>query len=135
MKEASCSRPGIDLAADARVLEADALDHGFLQLAHGDAAAEVGDLRRGGVRIHRTADQGQRGGLRLGVLFRQIGGGGKRQRHRLADRDNMGVGAQLPHEIDEVERVVLDVEFPCGNRDVAGVVPVRHIDFTVHQQL
>ena len=134
MKDASCRRPGIDLAADALVLVADALDHGFLQLAHGDAAAEVSDFGRGGVRVHRAADQRQRRGLRLGVLLRQIGGGGERQRHRLANRDNMGVGTQFAHEVHEVEGVVLNVEFTCRNRDVAGVVPVRHIDFTVPDQ-
>ncbi|MPL93310.1 hypothetical protein SDC9_39436 [bioreactor metagenome] len=127
-------QPGIDHPPRALVLEADALDHQLLELAHRHPAAEVGDLGRGGVGVDRAADQGQRARLRGGVFRGQIGGSGQRQRRRLAHRDDVDVGSEEAHEIDEIEGVILDVELALAHRDVAGVVPVRHVDFTVRQQ-
>ena len=46
----------------------------------------------------------------------------------------MGVGAERPHEIDEVEGVILDVELARRHGDVAGVVPVGDIDIRIGQQ-
>lgn len=43
----------------------------------------------------------------------------------------MRVGAKLAHEVDEIEGVILDVEFACGNRDIPRVVPIGHIDFAI----
>ena len=124
----------IDHTPGTRVGEADALDRGLFQLAHGDAAAEIGDFGGGGIRVDRPADQRQAAGLGVGVFLGEIGGGGQRQRHRLANRDDMDVGAKMAHEIDEVEGVILDVELALGHRNIAGVVPVRHIDVAVGQQ-
>ena len=73
--------------------------------------------------------------LRLGVFGRQIGGGGERQRRGLADGDDMGVGAQAPHELDEIERVILDIELARRHRNVAGIVPVGHKDIASGSRL
>jgi hypothetical protein len=134
MKDDSCCRPGIDHPARARVFEADALHDVAFQLAHRHAASEVGDVGGGSVGIDRTADERQ--GARLGarVFLGQVGGGGERERRGLADGDDVGVGAHLAQEIDEVEGVVLDIELARADGDVAGVVPVGDVDVTIGQQ-
>jgi hypothetical protein len=85
MNDESWARPGIDEPPDARILEAHALDGEVFELAHRHAAAEVGDLGGRRVGVHRAADEGQRARLRLGVQLREVGGGGERERHGLAD--------------------------------------------------
>ena len=68
----------------------------MLKLAHGDAAAEIGHLGCGGIRIDRPADQHQRLGLRFGMFGGKIGGRGQGQRDRLADGNDMGIGPKRP---------------------------------------
>ena len=106
----------------------------MFKLTHRQAAAEIGDLGRGCVGIDRAADQGQRVGLRLGIGFGQKGGCRECDRDRLADRDNMNVGAEMAHEIDEVECVILDVELAGADRNVARILPVGDIDIAIRQQ-
>ena len=125
---------GIDQTACALVFEADALDRHMLQLAHGYAAAEVGHVGRGGIGIDRAADQGQAGRLRLWIRGGEIGGGGKGQGSGLADGDDMHLWPQIAHEINQVEGIILDIELACGDRNVAGIVPVGHINFGIGQQ-
>ena len=125
---------GIDLAPDAGVFEADALDHALFQLAHCDAAAEIGHVCRGRVWVDRAADQGQRARLCFWLFFGEVGGGGQGQRRGLADGDNMGVWPEVFHEINEVEGVILDVEFPSGDRNVARIVPIGDVDFAIDDE-
>ncbi|QFT60518.1 hypothetical protein FIU94_16940 [Sulfitobacter sp. THAF37] len=124
---------GIDLASDTGVFEADALDHGVFELPHGDTVAEIGDFGRGGAGVDGATDQGQGARLGVGFFLCQIGGGGQGQRRWLADRDHMCVRAQMLHEIDKVERVILDIELACADGNVAGIVPVGDIDVTIGQ--
>ncbi len=124
----------IDQPPGTAILEADALDHRLFQLAHRDPAAKVGHVGGGGIGVDRPADQRQGAGLRLGLLLGQIGGRGEGQGGRLADRDHVDVGAQELHEVHEVERVILDIELAFADRDVAGIVPVGHIDFAIGQK-
>ena len=49
----------IDHPPGTLVLEADALDGGFLKLAHRNPATEIGHLGGGGIGVDRPADQGQ----------------------------------------------------------------------------
>ena len=46
----------------------------------------------------------------------------------------MGIGAEVAHEFDEVEGIVLDVELAGADRNVAGVVPVGDIDIAIGQE-
>ena len=96
--------------------------------------AEIGHFGRRGVRVDRAADQGQRVGLRRRVDFSEVGGGGQDKRGRLADRDHVDVRAQLFHEIDNVEGVILDIELAFRDGDVPGVVPVGDIDLGIGQE-
>ena len=96
--------------------------------------AKVSHIGRRGIRIDRPADQCQCARLRFGRFFGQIGGGGQGQRGGLTDRDHMGVGAKVVHEINEVERIILDVEFACTNWNITRIVPVCHIDVAIRQQ-
>ncbi len=127
-------KTGIDQPPRALVLEADPLDRQMLQLAHRDAATEIGHLGRGGIGIDRPADQDQRARLCVGVLGGQIGRGRKGQRHWLADRDDIRLGAHDLHELGEVERVILDIELAGADRDIPRIVPVGDIDIRVRQQ-
>ena len=127
-------QPRIDQPPGALVFEADALDHHMLELPHGDAAAEIGHLGRGGIRVDRPADQRQRARLRLGVFLGQIGGRGQRQRRGLADRDHVDVRPQRAHELDQVERVILDVELARADRNVTRIVPIRHVNVGIGQK-
>ena len=122
----------IDHAADAFVLEANTLDHRFLELAHGHPCTEIGHVCRGCIGVDRAADQGQRARLRVRVQFGQIGRGSKGQRHRLAHGDDICVGAKLAHELHQVEGVILDIELAGADGNVAGVVPICHVNFAVH---
>ena len=124
----------IDHPSGTGIFEADLLDHQVIKLAHGHAIAEIGHLGRLGIRIDRAADQDQRLGLRLGRFLGQNGGGCQSQRCRLADRDHIGVGAQMADEVDQILRVILDVEFPGAHRNVTRIVPIRHIDIAIGQQ-
>ena len=124
----------IDHPAHARVLEADALQDEVFELSHRHAAAEVGDVGARGVGVDRAADQRQRPRLRLRRGGGEVRGGGERQRRGLADGDDVQVGAEMGHEVGEVERVVLDIELAFGDGDVAGVVPVGDPDIGVGQQ-
>ena len=123
----------IDQTAHALVFEAHALDGHVFKLPHRDRAAKVGDFGGRGVRVHGATGQGQRAGLRVGVKLCQIGRRGKRQRHGLTNRDHMRVRSQMAHEIDQIKRVILDIEFAFGNGNVAGIVPVCYPDFTIGQ--
>ena len=116
------------------VLEANPLNCQLFQLPHRDAAAKVGDIGGGSVRVDRAADQRQAAGLGCGVLCRQIGRGGQGQRCGLADRDHVRFRSQMPHEINEIQRVILDVELAGADRNVARIVPVGHINVGVGQQ-
>ena len=124
-------QPRIDAASDASILEADPLAHRLLELAHGHAAPEIGHVGRCRVGVDRPPDKGQRARLRIGILLREIGGRGQRQRRRLADRDDMRVWPEVAHEVREVEGVVLDVELARRDRYVSRVVPVGDIDLAV----
>ena len=68
------------------------------------------------------------------VFLGQIGSGGQRQRRGLADGDDMGIRAQMAHELDKVERVILDIELALADRNVAGIVPVGDIDLAIDDQ-
>ena len=124
----------IDHPPHAAVFEADALDRDFGQLGHVHPLAEIGDVRWRGIGIDGAADQGEGEGLGGGILGREMGGGGERQRHRLADGDHMGIGAEVAHEIGKVEGVILDVEASFAHRDVARVVPIGDPELAIGQQ-
>ena len=124
----------IDLAANACVFKANALDHCLFQLAHGDRMAKVGHFGRGSAGVNGTTDQGEGLWLRLRVQLRQIGGRGQGQGNRLANGDHVDVAAQVFHEINEVEGVILNVEFAFADRNVAGVVPIGGVNLAIGQE-
>ena len=127
-------QPGIDHAPGTAILEAHGLDRQMLQLTHGDAVAEIGDLGRGGVGVDGAADQGQGARLRGRLLLRQDGGRDKGQGRRLTHRDDIHVGTQVADEIDQVAGIILDVELALADRNVAGIVPIGHVEFAVVQK-
>ena len=113
---ASCCEAGIDHPPRARIFEAHPLERrSALKLAHGDPAAEIGDISGRRIGVDRPADQRQGARLRARVFLGQIGRGGQRQRRRLADRDHMGIGAHLAQEVHEIERVILDIELALAD--------------------
>ena len=133
-ERAKLEQSGIDFAPDAIKLEPDALDHCLFQLAHRDTAAKIGNIGGRGIRIDRTANQGQTAGLCVWIFLGKIGGGGKDKWHGLADGDYMDIWSETAHEIHSVEGIILDVELTSAHGDVAGIVPVGHIDFTIRDQ-
>jgi len=67
----------------------------------------------------RPANQRERAGLCLGILFGQIGGRGNRvQRRRLADGEHMHVGAQMGAIVDQPQGIIFYVELAGADRDV-----------------
>ena len=46
----------------------------------------------------------------------------------------MGVRSKLPYEFCEVECVVFHVKLTGADRNIAGIMPIRDIDFTIGQQ-
>ena len=127
-------QPWIDLAPHALVFEPHPLDHGLFQKAHGHAPPEIGNLGGCGIRIHRPPDQRQRTRLRRRLCLGKAGRRRKGQRRRLAYRNHMGLRPKVAHEIHQIQCVILNIEAPRRNGNVARIVPVGDVDIAIRQQ-
>ena len=72
--------------------------------------------------------------LRGIVVLGHDRGGDQRLDAGLADRDDMGAGAEMLQKADDMGDIFVEAERPVGRLHVAGVVPVGDIDVVIGQQ-
>ena len=75
-----------------------------------------------------------RGGLRRVVVLGHDRGGGEHLDAGLADRDDMGAGAKIFQELDDVGDIVVEAKGAVGEADVARIVPVGDVDVVIGEQ-
>ena len=124
----------IDPAQRARIVERHRRDDVLAEPHHRVAHREVVGDRRADARVDRAAHQGDRLGLaRLLRLGHQRGGAHHRHR-RLADGDDMDVGAEVAAELGDIIDVIVEVEVALAERHFARVDPVGDVHVMVGQQ-
>ena len=65
---------------------------------------------------------------------REQGDGREHEGRRLADGQDVGVGPEMPHRLEDVVDVLVEPETTGRHRDVAGVVPIDHEHVVVGQE-
>ena len=122
---------GIDPAREAQVRPRHTLDHVLLEPLDVVLLRELVDLGRVAARVDGTAHQRDRGRAAGVVHGGHARGRGEDRHRRLADGDDVGVGADPADEADDVVDEVVEVEAAEQGRDLARVAPVGDVEIVL----
>ena len=96
-------------------------------------AGQLAGFCRINASVHRATHQGQGTGRRRVIILGHQCGSRQHRHNRLADRENVGIRADVVNKINNIINVVVEPEIAFRNRHPAGVTPVCDVNIMPRQ--